>query len=359
MRIWVDITGAADVVFFAPIVRRLETSGHTVTVTARRFVSADAILRRYGLGAVLTASHRGGGVAARAVGLVNRTRELLSSVSGGRFDVAAGTHTTDFVLAAWTLAIPQMTFLEDEGLRTASSLGMRFADEVAVPDAIAASALTAFRPAPRRFIRYPGFTEEYYLHDIRPDAGALGHFGVVPRHVVGLVRPAGRAATASSDGPVGGEAELARIAQALAGRRNVTLLLLARDRAQRQRFMQLGLPGLIAPAEAVDGIGLIAAADFVLGDGSVMIREAAALGTPAYTVARRALTAVDRSLLRSGRLTIAARPDDIILKKKETRTATLEARDPQIFVEELLSLARRRSRRASAGGRTDLDGAVP
>jgi len=35
MRIWVDITDASHVVFFAPIVRRLEDAGHTVTITAR------------------------------------------------------------------------------------------------------------------------------------------------------------------------------------------------------------------------------------------------------------------------------------------------------------------------------------
>jgi len=35
MRIWVDITDASHVVFFAPIVRRHEDAGHTLTITAR------------------------------------------------------------------------------------------------------------------------------------------------------------------------------------------------------------------------------------------------------------------------------------------------------------------------------------
>ena len=54
MRVWVDLTDASSVVFFAPIVRRLEDAGHTVTLTARRFAGADLVLRRYGLGGVLT-----------------------------------------------------------------------------------------------------------------------------------------------------------------------------------------------------------------------------------------------------------------------------------------------------------------
>ena len=52
MRVWVDLTDAWSVVF-SPMVRRLEDTGHTVTLTARRFAGADLVLRRFGLGGVL------------------------------------------------------------------------------------------------------------------------------------------------------------------------------------------------------------------------------------------------------------------------------------------------------------------
>ena len=97
MRIWVDITDASHVVFFAPIVRRLEDAGHTVTITARRFAGADLVLRRYGLGGVLITGHRGGSLGTRAVGLVNRTAQLLGSASSGRFGVAAGSHALSLI----------------------------------------------------------------------------------------------------------------------------------------------------------------------------------------------------------------------------------------------------------------------
>ncbi len=349
MRIWVDITDAADVVFFAPIVRRLESGGHIVTVTARRFASADAILKRYGVGAVLVASHEGGSLAARAVGLANRTRQLLASASVGRFDVATGTHTSDFVLAGWTLGIPQLTFMEEDGLRGGRASGMRFADEVAVPDAIATEALLAFRPAPKRFVRYPGFAEEYYLHDVHPEPNALPKLGIDDRRVVGIVRPA-RADSSSMLAGVAktSEAALTNLTREIAGRRNTTLVVLARDREQRQRLVALGLPNVVVPGGFADGVGLLAAADFVLGDDTAMAREAAALGTPAYTVSRL-LTAVDRALVSAGRLTIASRVEDIVLKKKATRTPALEPRDPYVFVDEILALARRRARRALVG----------
>jgi uncharacterized protein len=346
MRIWVDITDASQVVFFAPIVRRLEDAGHTVTITARRFAGADLVGRRYGLGGVLTTGHRGGSLGTRAVGLVNRTAQLLGSASSGRFDVAAGSHASDFALTAWTLGIPQLTFLDDERLRRGNAVNLRLVDEVAVPEAIPPAALAALGAPPHRLFRYAGFKEEYYLHDFSPDPQILASLGVDRRRLVGVVRPARAARGSGATSP--DEAPLRDLVREIAGRRNVTLVVIARDGAQRARFLALGAPGLVAPdGPVLDGVSLIAAADFVLGAGGVMAREAAALDTPAYTVSRRRLAAVDTALLDEGRLRRAACADDVELRKKnDARTSQALPRDPAVFVEHLLELARYRSRRA-------------
>ena len=360
MRVWVDITDASHVVFFAPIVRRLESAGHTVTVTARRFAGADVVLSRYGLGGVLTTGHRGGNLGTRAVGLVNRTAQLVSSAASGRFDVAAGSHASDFVLAAWTLAIPQMTFLDDERVRRIDALNLRLVDEVAVPDAVQPAALTDAGATPAKLFRYPGFKEEYYLYDFRPDRDAVLRLGVDRRSVVGVVRPpraarresAGGAAAARAAAAILADDErpLADLVRELARRRNVTIVLLARDAAQRDRFVAHAGTSVIAPVGLVDGASVLAAADFVLGAGGVMMREAAALGTPAYTLAWRSPSTVEAALLTDGRLRPVTGADDIALKKK-ARPFSVDAapRDPGIFVARLAELASHTSRRARLG----------
>ncbi len=356
LRVWIDITDASHVVFFAPIVRRFEDAGHTVTVTARRFAGADLVLRRYGLGGVLATGHRGGGLSTRAVGLVNRTAQLLGSASSGAFDVAAGSHATDFAFTAWTLGIPQMTFLDDERLRRSNAVNVRLVDEVAVPDVLTPAMLAAHGAPRDNLFRYPGFREEYYLYDFRADPDVLDRLGVERRHVIGVVRPPAVASDTGSGGAGGarpaGEAALADLTLELAGRRNVTLVVVARDQEQRRRFLARGGRGLVAPEGLlVDAASLIAAADFVLGASGVMTREAAALGTPAYTVSRLPVAAVDAALLADGRLKRAVAAGDVLLKKKDGRTAPPAAapRDPMIFVDRLLELARHRSRRARLG----------
>ena len=349
MRIWVDITDASAVVFFAPVIRRLEDAGHTVTLTARRFAGADLVLKRYGLGGLLTTQHRGGGLGTRAVGLVNRTAQLLGSASSGRFDVACGSHASDFVLTAWTLAVPQMTFLDPDRLGRSNLVNVRLVDEVAVPEAVPVSALAGMGAARDKLFRYAGFKEEYYLHDAQPDPDALARLGVERRRVTGVVRaPAPRMRVPAGESPESDEDRLIEVLAGLAGRRKVTLVVVARDQAQRQRILALGLPEVLVPDGPADGVGLMAAADFVVGLGGVMLREAAALGTPAYTLSASA-GPVEASLLGDGRLTRAATADDIVLRKKDTRTTVAAPRDPSLFCDRLVALGGGQSHRQRLG----------
>ena len=378
MRVWVDITDSSHVLFFAPVVRRLEDQGHIVTLTARRFASAELTMRRLGLVAVLTGQHRGGGAGARAVGLINRTAQLLASASSGRFDVAVGSHASDFVLTAWALGVPQLTLLDDERLKRTNAVNVRLVDKIAVPDAIPIGALRALGATHDKIFRYPGFKEEYYLHDLQPDPSVLDDLGASRRSVVGVVRPprdardvdfdagwrAQRALPAPATGlgaPSGVTAdgsaparELEAFVRELAKRRNLTLVLLPRSSEQRQHFADLAVANLVLPDGPVDGVSLIAAADFVLGAGGVMDREAVALGTPAYTLSRRPPSAIDATLLADGRLKRAQKAADIALRKKDPRMGAVERRDPQVFVDEVIELARGRSRPARLGriGRT-------
>jgi predicted glycosyltransferase len=144
------------------------------------------------------------------------------------------------------------------------------------------------------------------------------------------------------------EGDLVALLAGLAGRRNLTLVVVARDQEQRRRMLALDLPDVLVPDGPVDGVGLLAAADFVVGLGGVMLREAAALGTPAYTLARSA-GPVEASLLGDGRLRRVAGPDDIALRRKDLRTALSRPRDPALFADRLLDLARHRSRRQRLG----------
>jgi predicted glycosyltransferase len=66
-----------------------------------------------------------------------------------------------------------------------------------------------------------------------------------------------------------------------------------------------------------------------------MNREAAALGTPAYTTFTGRLGAVDEELIRSGRLRAVAAPDELDVRKRDAAHERVR-RDPRHLLDLLL-----------------------
>ena len=337
MKVWVDITESSHVLFYAPIIRRLEEQGHIVTLTARRFAQTELLLRRFGLIAVISGQERGKGFVARAFSLASRTAYLIASARQGGIDVAVGHDANDLAMAAYTLGIPQLSILADERPNRARHLHLRLVNEVAVPEAIPLERLLHLGVNPERVRRFPGHEEEYYLYDFEPEPDVLERIGASPRRVIGVVRPANAALPHYSEQA----ANLDRLLTDLSAKRDVTLIVIARSEEQRAHFHSLGLRNLLVADASIDGLSLIAAADFMVGAGGAMMREAAALGTPTYTLLQEQPGAVEARLLTEGRLRRATTAADVKIKKKDVRTATTAARDPQLFVDAIVSLARR------------------
>jgi len=130
VRVWIDITNSPHVLFFAPIIRRLEAQGHTVTLTARKYAQTEQLLSRYGLAAVITGQHAGKSLPAKAVGLFNRSAHLIAQARSAGFHVAVGHNSNDLAVAAWTLGIPQLTMFDYEYATVSHHLNVRLVDEI-------------------------------------------------------------------------------------------------------------------------------------------------------------------------------------------------------------------------------------
>jgi uncharacterized protein len=93
-------------------------------------------------------------------------------------------------------------------------------------------------------------------------------------------------------------------------------------------------PGLIVPERAVDGRSLAALADLVVSAGGTMIREAAVLGTPVWSIFEGRLGAVDELLVSEGRVRLLRDPAELVVEKVTARELRA-VRDPA----DLLKLA--------------------
>jgi len=309
-----------------PVIEVLRARGAQVRVTARDFAQTVALCRRFGIDHEVIGRHRGGRLAAKALGLADRSLALTRwARRQGGFDLALGHGSNDVTVAARLLRIPCSTMFDYEWATVQHNVNCRLAQAVVVPEAIPPERLDRYG-ARRKLRRYAGLKEEYYLADFEPDPAVLAELGLDAGQPIAVVRtPPSVSLYHRFENDL-----FAAILQRLRGTQTVVLPRVAEQRAQ--------LDGFIVPERAIDAQSLIALADLVISAGGTMNREAVALGTPVWTTFEGRPGAVDDRLIAEGRLRRLERPEQLELAKRAPGAAAERARrDPALLVDLLCS----------------------
>jgi len=322
-RIWVDLTNPAHVIVLRPLVQLLEAGGHEVTLTARPLSHTTELLDAWGHPYTAIGHHGGASRVGKALAAGSRTAQAFAFARGKRFDYGLAHGSTDLPPVGRLLRIPNTTMFDYEWARLQHELNCRLATRVLVPNAIPAERLAPYGARPPKLVQYPGLKEEYYLGDFEPDESVLGELGLDPSGVIAVVRTAPSYALYLG----GSENELLpRVLRRLLDE-EAQVVVLARTDDQRRALRELD-GSLIVPEHAVDGRSLAALADLVVSAGGTMIREAAVLGTPVWSIFEGRLGAVDELLIAEGRVHFLRDPGELVVEKAPAVRERRGRRDP-------------------------------
>jgi hypothetical protein len=333
MRVWVDMTAAAHVLVFRPLIRILRERGDEVEITAREYGQTLQLLELHGLEAAVIGHHGGRSRLGKARSLVQRLRALQSWARGRSFDLALAHGSHELTLTARRLGIPSATTFDYEFAWLQHQLGCRAATRVVVPDAIPPGRLARYGVRPPKLRQYPGLKEEYYLSDFEPDRSVLDPWPIdAARTLVVLRPPPDVALYHRRSNPLFPEV-LERIGRAP----DAHAVVLPRTSEQRDFVRGLDLPSVLLPERAIDAQSLIALADLVVSAGGTMNREAVALGVPVYTTYAGRLGGVDEALIHEGRLVPLTDARGVDLRKRSGGESTRTRRDPALLLDLLVS----------------------
>ncbi len=326
MRVWIDLTNSPHVLVMRPVIDALRRRGDEVFVTARDFAQTLGLLERFQIDHTAIGHHRGGHVAAKAVGLASRSGALVRWASGKRIDLALGHGSNDISIAAKLLRIPSVTAFDYEWARQQHQINCRLAAGVVVPDVIPPERLAPYGATLDKLRRYEGLKEEYYLADFEPDRAVLAELGLDRERPLAVVRtPPAVSLYHRFEAPV-----FTEVLHRLEGEQ---VVVLPRTDEQRAELAREG--GFIVPEQAIDAQSLIAFADLVISAGGTMNREAVALGTPVWTTFEGRLGAVDERLIADGRMLRLTRAEDVVFERRGAGSDVPARirRDPDVFTD--------------------------
>ena len=297
MRIWIDLANSPQVLFFRPIIAELKRRGHDVLITTRDFAQTVQLADQIGLPHTVIGRHGGRRLARIVEQTFARAWKLLRFVRGQGVQLAVGHNVYSQALASAALGLPLVTLMDYEH-QPANHLCFRLAAKVIVPEPFPDEALRKYGASRGKVARYSGVKEEVYLSDFVPQPDYLDSVGVPKDKIIVVMRPPGPWGLYHRfENPL-----FDKVLDHIASHQGTYIVFLPRMAYQAEAVRVRGYANVWVPPTALDGPNLLYHADLAVSGGGTMNREAAVLGTPAYSVFKGKPAAVDRYLMGSGRM---------------------------------------------------------
>ena len=316
-KIWIDLDNSPHVLFFAPIISELERRGHRVWVTSRDRFQLRELATMHNIPHVMVGRDYGKNKFIKVSGLLYRAFQLVPLVLRDKPTIALSHGSRSQVIASKIAGIPSVMMIDYEFVRLHFPF-LRY-DNIFIPDAIPEKSI---RAKCDNIWRYPGIKEDVYAPRFEPTEGILDELGISPDKIVVTIRPP---ATNAHYHNVKSESIFRDVVPFVAEDPRTVIVMLPRNEEQVRdiRGTWQGLVEtnkLIIPNNVLNGLNLIWHSDLVVSGGGTMIREAAALGVPSYSIFLGETGCIDRHLAETGRLKLVASSADFLttikLKKR-------------------------------------------
>jgi len=307
-KVWIDLDNSPHVPFFAPIITQLERRGYRVWVTARDRFQVHELAAMHKIPHIMVGRDYGKNKFIKVPGLLYRAFQLLPLVRAERPTIALSHGSRSQVIAAKMAGIATVVMLDYEFVNLAFPIFSL--DNIFMPDAIPERAITGNCS---HIWRYPGIKEDVYVPGFQPSEAILHELGITADQIVVTMRPP---ATNAHYHNAKSELLFSGVISLVAETPDTVIVVLPRNEKQSSEIKDtwrglLETRNLIIPGKAVNGLNLTWHSDLVVSGGGTMVREAAALGVPAYSVFGGETGGVDRHLVQIGRLKLITNSADI------------------------------------------------
>jgi predicted glycosyltransferase len=307
--IWIDIDNPPQVQYLCPFLNAFRTRGGDISLTARAYGNTLELLALRGASFQVVGKEFGRSKIAKVAGAVERARALVAHFRRKRRPDVLLCSSRSSALAARWMGIPSFVISDYE---YANASFFRLAGSTILhPDVIDPAPLLASGMPPDRLKAFKGLKEDISLGGMDVDAVAPHPFPEV--HDSKLVRVLFRPPAEESHYYDSKSRDFAiHTLQHLAKQPEAVVLFSPRHRwqaADLQLFAWRNEPVVLD--KAISSVSLLKGVDVVVCSGGTMLREAAYLGLPAYSIFKSRIGGVDRHLASIGRVHLLQSDDDL------------------------------------------------
>jgi len=313
--IWIDLDNSPHIPFFNPIIKELQSRGYKVVITVRDYAQTIGLADYFKLDYTPLGKHYGKSSIRKILGLVVRSLQMIPFAFRERPDLAFSHGSRSQILFSNMVGLCNVIAIDYEFVKffpfIKSRLGIM--PEV-LPEEFG-------RKYFKSIATYQGIKEDAYVFNFDPDQSFLEKLNLDEKKVLITVRPP---ATSAHYHDSRSDRHFRVVMAHICKQENVCIIMLPRTKEQgeeiRNEFAHwFDQRKIIIPDRVLDGLNLIWYSDLVISAGGTMVREAAALKVPAFSIFGGKIGAVDHYLEKIGRLKVIREELDIQEIKLEKR----------------------------------------
>jgi predicted glycosyltransferase len=333
VKVWLDIDNPPQVQYLLPFLAAFAAVGARTVITARDYESTVALLERAGVEASVFGTRVGRGKLRKVGAMLARTRDLVRFFQeDGRPDVLLSASRPSAVAARW-MGIP--SFIIGDYEYSNLTIYRLAGSTILHPDAIGPETFRRRGMRAAQLFSFRGFKEDITFARVDIDEVEPHPLDVPESFVRVLFRPPSE----TSHYYRAESTAMARAALEYLAAAGVAVVFSPRER--RQVAYLEGLDWAHPPVvllKPVPFLALLKSVDAVVCSGGTMLREAAYLGVPAYSIFKSRIGGVDRRLEELRRATLLHSPADLRRLKLEKRGELAPLDSNPHLVEELVQL---------------------
>ena len=296
MKILVDMSNSPHVLFFNPIIDKLEQNGHRVYITAREHAQTKELLDLYRRRYSLIGKHAGKSTLKKLVNSFGRVLGLARTIERINPDICLSHQSPYITYASFLKGKKNIYFFDNEKAKLQNLLTFPLATKIICPESITKKN--------RKFKKYPGVKEGVYLSNWKNKKISLDFLdGGTKKRI--LIRTEIKTAAYHR-----GES-IFKLVKKLADKYNV--IISTRNQKEAEEYKKLGT--VLVLEKPVDGPSLINKVDLVMGGGGTMNREAAVFGKPVISLYSGELLDSDKYLINKGLMVHNTHPTEDLINK--------------------------------------------
>lgn len=281
---------AHEPAFFRRMIDFLRAKGCDITVSCRGNTEVPALVADYLIDYKVIGKHTEGGMREKLFFFILRDIELLFGIPS--FDLCLNFISANAIQMAKLRRKPVISFTDNDFYTYWNKLSLRYIDYLIVPEAISEKSLVEQGAKSDSIITFPGYKEEIYIADYRPDEMFEEK---IPFQEYVVVRPEALACEYIRTGTGSITYELVKAFQ----QKGLNVVYLARYKNDPIRDENLS--HVFIPVEPLNGLDLCWRARAVLSGSGTLSREAACMGVPAVSFyPGDELLSVDRDMIEKG-----------------------------------------------------------